>query len=98
MQTLKAKGPTDEDDNDHNGGVEKIWNELWTAVIRAAESTIGVKPRPRRNDWFDHECRALIQKRNKDRKEYLARPTRTRKQVHEDFQREADKLCRRKKS
>lgn len=38
---LKAEGPTDEDDNGHNGGVERIWNELRTTVIRAAESTIG---------------------------------------------------------
>lgn len=91
MQTLKAEGPTDENENGHNGGVERIWNEL-----RSAESTIRVKPRPRRNDWFDHECRTLIQKRNKDRQEYLARSTRTRKQIHEDSRREADKLCRRK--
>jgi len=31
-------------------------------------------------------------------KDYLARPTRTRKQIHEDFRRDADKLCIRKKS
>lgn len=41
------------------------------------------------NEWFDDECEKLVEKENKERKEYLERPTGTKKQIYENLRRNA---------
>jgi sorting nexin-29 len=47
--------------------------------------------------WFDEECKLKINEKNRLRKLYLERNTRTKRQAYEDARREANKMLRKKK-
>ena len=50
-----------------------------------------------KNGWFDEECVIALEERNKARKEYINRPTRTKYKVFQEKRRIANQICRKKK-
>jgi hypothetical protein len=50
-----------------------------------------------RREWFDKECNATIEDRNKAHQEYLERPTHQTQEMYKEKRQETDKLCWRKK-
>jgi hypothetical protein len=65
-------------------------------ILETANNILGPEPTKERREWFDEECKAAIEDRNKTQ-EYLARPTRQKQDIYKEKRREIDKLCRRKK-
>jgi hypothetical protein len=78
-----------------SGTVERMWKKLKEGIKDAEETTLGFEPKQNSRDWFDEECRTA---RNYARRQYLQRPTRAKEQEYRNHRREADKICRRKKS
>jgi hypothetical protein len=66
-------------------------------ILETANNILGPEPTKERREWFDKECKATIEDRNKAHQEYLARPTRQKQDIYKEKRRETDKLCRRKK-
>lgn len=73
--------------------IETDWNRLKETIITTSvETSLDKRPREKRSEWFDRECEESIQKRNRNRRAFLERPTRTRKEVYEQSKREANKV------
>jgi hypothetical protein len=43
-------------------------------ILETANDILGPEPTKERREWFDEECKAAIEDRNKAHQEYLARP------------------------
>jgi hypothetical protein len=41
------------------------WDEYKNIIRDAVIQTVGRRDKPERNDWFDHDCRLVTEKKNK---------------------------------
>lgn len=73
------------------------WQAIKRVMLEAAEETIGVEGRKRRNDWYDQECLAAIADKNKARATMLQRRTRGSEEQYKEKRRTANRLLNRKK-
>lgn len=51
--------------NEVEGDVIKKWDSLKTSTLQVADQCIGEKAKERNVDWFDEECRQVIQEKMK---------------------------------
>lgn len=56
--------------------LEDCWSTVKAAINDAAASTIGHVERNRRNEWFDEECRTVLEEKNAARAVMLRERTR----------------------
>jgi hypothetical protein len=77
--------------------IDKAWEHFKQGVIKAAISTLGFETKPRRNEWYDEECEAVISVRNQAYNKYISKPTRAKRTEYENKGRITDKICRKKK-
>lgn len=82
---------TDSDD------VENQWSIIKTAIMEAAEETVGIESRRPHKKWFDDECRAAVEKRKKAWADLLGQKTRQRIEQYKEEQKRTSKLLRKKK-
>jgi hypothetical protein len=62
---------------DSNETIEDKWQKYKNvAIIASAENILGFEERSR-NEWYDEECRRLVEGRNKARLKLLQRHTRS---------------------
>ncbi|XP_038117301.1 uncharacterized protein LOC119769343 [Culex quinquefasciatus] len=66
------------------------------AITNAAESTIGFVERGRRNDWFDEECRAILEEKNAARRAMLQYNLRDYEEAYGQKRRQQHQLFREK--
>jgi hypothetical protein len=72
--------------------VQIEWNKNKNVIVEAAKESLGEKT-GRRNE----ECRMAIQEKNNMRKIMLQRMTRSNKEIHREYRRRANKICRERK-
>lgn len=60
----KLVTPTEED-------IEAEWNKIKTCINEAAKESIGEETRQKKREWYNEDCRKVIQKRNKTRLVWL---------------------------
>jgi len=56
--------------------VEEDWQNIKTAILEAANETIQTQTRITYNEWWDEECKEVINEKNIGRKKCLQRRTR----------------------
>jgi hypothetical protein len=44
--------------------VETIWEEIKQVICKAADTTLGQKPRRVQNDWYDEESKEKLEEEN----------------------------------
>ena len=53
------------------------WEQIKIAIVDAAREVIQTQGKSPRNEWWDEECRKIIQEKNEARKKWLQLKTRT---------------------
>ncbi|XP_055587587.1 craniofacial development protein 2-like [Uranotaenia lowii] len=76
---------------------EDCWDTIKTAINSAAENVIGYVERSRRNDWFDEECRRVMDEENAARAAVVRRGTRRNVENHRQRERQRVRLFQEKK-
>lgn len=77
--------------------VDDDWHSLKSALLQSAETVLGRKQTNARNKWFDQDCMQTIKKRSIARRDYLERPTRSKRVTYEDTRRKIKGITRKKK-
>lgn len=77
-------------------GIECLWERLKTSIIQTAEEILGEKPRGSRDQWFDEECREVIEHKNA-RERLISNGMRGRMEEYREARRKAKDLLRKKK-
>lgn len=89
---LKADGTSDET------RIDDGWKTIREIITTTAEETIGTTCRPKRNDWFDDECRIVTEEKNKVYLKMLQRgSTRSLTEQYRNKRREEKYIHRKKK-
>ncbi|XP_062717045.1 uncharacterized protein LOC134292171 [Aedes albopictus] len=94
-QNLEAALP-DEGELDE-APLEDCWSTVKAAINDAAESTIGYVERNRRNEWFDEECRTVLEEKNAARAVMLQQGTRQNVERYKQKRKQQTRLFREKK-
>ncbi|XP_071653719.1 uncharacterized protein [Temnothorax longispinosus] len=97
QQVLAEKIHQHADETEPHTTMETDWDRLKRAITTSAETSLGERPRERRNEWFDRECEESIRKKNKDRQTCMERPTRAKRDAYKQSRKEASKLIKKKK-
>ncbi|XP_062714037.1 uncharacterized protein LOC134290845 [Aedes albopictus] len=77
--------------------LEDCWSTIKAAINNAAESTIGYVERSRRNDWFDEECRAVLEEKDAARAVMLQHGNRQNVERYRQKRKQQTRLFREKK-
>jgi hypothetical protein len=78
--------------------MNKMWTDVKETIIAAGEEVIGTTTIQKRNvEWFDGECREKIAKKNEVRRRMLQKETRGSYEKYKELQKEAKKVCKKKK-
>lgn len=83
--------------NSGSKAASEQWCDLRNTIKDVAETVIGFKPRRIRNDWFDQECKTSLDVKNEAYRQYIARPTRAKREKYDELRRLSNKTIRRKK-
>jgi hypothetical protein len=51
-------------------------------ILETANDILGLEPTKDRREWFEKECKAAIEERNKAYQEYVERPTHQKQEIH----------------
>jgi len=88
QQKLQRKPPTND--------IEEEWMSIKDTLITSAQDIIGEKQHERNEEWYDQECRAIIEVKQEARLKCIQHNTR----ANQDYNRKriaAARVCRRKK-
>jgi len=56
--------------------IDEEWEQIKIAIVDAAREVIQTQSKSQRNEWWDEECRKIIQEKNEARKKWLQLKTR----------------------
>jgi len=73
------------------------WEQIKTATVDAARDVIQTHSTAPRNDWWDEECKKIIQEKNEARKKWLQLKTRIGWNTYINKRNQANKICTQKK-
>lgn len=94
-QQLEAALPTEEQLG--AATLEDGWRNIRTAIGNAATTVLGTMEPSRRNDWFDGECKQLIEEKNTARASMLRHRTRANEERYRLARNRQNSIFRRKK-
>jgi hypothetical protein len=77
--------------------VQEEWGNIKEMLISAAKKIIGKKEKKEREEWFDEECKQVINEQNKIRQKMSKRYTRSIREEYKEKRKTAKKICRKKK-
>ncbi|XP_058826860.1 uncharacterized protein LOC131686875 [Topomyia yanbarensis] len=77
--------------------LEDCWRIVKAAINNVAEDIVGYEERRRRNDWFDKECRAVLEEKNAARAVMLQHGTRQNVERYKQKRRQQTRLFQEKK-
>uniref|UniRef100_A0A8D9B4S3 Craniofacial development protein 2 n=1 Tax=Cacopsylla melanoneura TaxID=428564 RepID=A0A8D9B4S3_9HEMI len=80
-----------------NISVEEKWKLTRTAITNAAEKTVSKQKKGRNMNWYDQECKDLVERKNQARQVMLQRNTRNAKETYKNLRRESKRIMKRKK-
>jgi len=67
--------------------------QIKIAIVDAAGEVIQTPGKSPRNEWWDEECRKIIQEKNETRKKWLQLKTTIRWNTHINKRKQANKIC-----
>jgi hypothetical protein len=68
------------------------WEQIKTVIVDAARNVLQVQSKAPRNEWWDEECKKIIQENNEARKKWLQLKARTSWKTYID-RKQANKIC-----
>ncbi|KAI5735643.1 hypothetical protein M8J77_020880 [Diaphorina citri] len=77
--------------------IDVKWDETKKLILEVAKENIGEKKWKRNEEWFDDECRKMIEKKNNARRKMMNVNTRNNAETYRDLRREAKKILKAKK-
>ena len=77
-----------------NADIETCWKDIQKCIIDTANEVIGKKRRMRNEDWFDEECKEILQKKNEARKKMLQKETRQNQEIYHQLRKESNKILK----
>jgi hypothetical protein len=77
--------------------VEEEWKRIKKLLTDTAEQVIGEKKSGQNEEWFDNECWAAIEEKNRNRQKALQRETGGKQEKYGESRKKANKICHRKK-
>jgi hypothetical protein len=84
------------EEEEEGESIEEEWKRIEEVVKKTAEEKLGEK-RLVRNEWFDQECREVIDEKNKAREKIIKRETRGNCEKYKQLRLKANRICKRKK-
>ena len=73
------------------------WNNIKTAIIEAATQSIKFQEEFPRNEWWDDECKQIINEKNQARTKAIQTKTRATQEVYKKLRTDAKRVCKQKK-
>uniref|UniRef100_A0A8D8XYL8 Craniofacial development protein 2 n=1 Tax=Cacopsylla melanoneura TaxID=428564 RepID=A0A8D8XYL8_9HEMI len=92
---MEATGRTNIHNDDDD--VDAMWNDAKTIIMEVAEEQIGQKEWRRNQEWFDEECKQIINQKNIARTRMMNVNTRNNAERYHTLRKESKKIMRRKK-
>ena len=86
-----------ENKNSENTNINGKWSFIKESIHTAARETLGITQPKVRNNWFDEDCKKVIEIRNSCRMNMLLKRTRTANEEYRKARKEAKYVCRIKK-
>ena len=77
--------------------IDEEWKQIKTAIVDAATEVIQTQGKSPRNEWWDEECRKIIQKKNEARKKWFLLKTRVSWNTYVNKRKQVNKICTQKK-
>ena len=77
--------------------LEDGWRDIRSAIRSTAEAALGTAAPNRRNDWFDGECKQLVEEKNAARAKMLQHRTRANVERYKHARNRQNSILRRKK-
>ncbi|KAL1445920.1 hypothetical protein WDU94_013975 [Cyamophila willieti] len=77
--------------------IDEKWDHTKQAIIKTAQETLGKKEPERNMQWFDEECKAITEEKNKARNTMLSRNSRSNGEKYKDLRRKAKAIMKKKK-
>jgi hypothetical protein len=71
--------------------------QIKTLIVGAARDVIQAQGKPPRNEWWDEECKKIIQEKREERKKWLQLKTRKSWNTYFNRRKQANKICIQKK-
>jgi hypothetical protein len=76
---------------------QMMWKRIKKLLTDTAEQVIGEKKSGRNEEWFDNECWAAIEEKNRNRQKALHSETGGKQEKYGESRKKANKICHRKK-
>ncbi|XP_031334013.1 uncharacterized protein LOC116164026 [Photinus pyralis] len=77
--------------------IEEEWSQMENTLKDTMEKLVGRKTKGKQKDWFDEQCRKILQVRNEARMKLLIHSTETNKREYKEARRRSKQICRQKK-
>ena len=90
--TNKLKRIEEEEENTQEG-----WEKIKTSIEKAAEEVIGWKTIKKRNNWFDLDCKNIIERKRKERLNWIRNGKSDDREKYNEIRRQCNKTLREKK-
>ncbi|KAI5735497.1 hypothetical protein M8J77_019144 [Diaphorina citri] len=88
---------TNTSQNNEDADVNSMWDAAKSIIIEAANEQIGQKEWRRNHEWFDDDCKQIIDQNNMTRERMMNRDTRNNRERYRSLRKESKKILRRKK-
>jgi len=73
------------------------WEQIKTAIVDGARDVTQTQSKPPRNEWWDEECKKIIQEKIEARKKWLQLKTRISWNTYTERRKQENKICTQKK-
>uniref|UniRef100_A0A8D9AN49 Craniofacial development protein 2 n=1 Tax=Cacopsylla melanoneura TaxID=428564 RepID=A0A8D9AN49_9HEMI len=97
LRNKMAESTINTSQNSDHVDVDKMWEAAKSIIMNAANEQIGQKEWQRNQEWFDEECKQILETKNTARKKMLNRDTRHNREQYRKLRLESKKLMKRKK-
>lgn len=96
-QALRSKCASNNRLNQMSDDIDEKWNKAKNIILEVARENIGNKEYRRNEDWFDEECRQIVEEKNQARNIMLNRNTRSNAETYRNLRKKSKKVLKRKK-
>jgi hypothetical protein len=73
--------------------IDDEWEQIKTTIVDAARGVIQTQGKSPRNEWWNEECKKIIQEKNEARKKWLQLKTRISWNIYIIKRKQANKTC-----
>ncbi|PSN43121.1 hypothetical protein C0J52_10468 [Blattella germanica] len=83
--------------NDNSNNIEEVWSQIKDNILDTTEEILGEAIKNKNEEWYDDDCRAIIETKRLARLKCLQRNTRANANEYNKVRVTAYRMCRKKK-